>query len=172
MALAIPIAAGCLVSVALGAYGGLHQPTGRAVNIVGFSSGLAAKAWLTTVAFLLAIVQMVTAAGMWGRLGLGDKGWTAPLHRWSGRLAVLFLLPVVVHCLYALGFQSGSARVLVHSLLGCFVFGAFTAKMLALPRPDLPGWAIPALGGALSTAIVGLWLTSALWFFGTFGLTF
>jgi hypothetical protein len=171
IALGIPIAVGCLVALGLGAYGGLHHPTGRAVNIAGFSSGLAAKTWLSSVAFVLAIVQMVTAAGMWGRLGLGDKAWTAPLHRWSGRLAVLFLLPVVVHCLYALGFQTGSVRVLLHSLFGCFFFGAFTAKMLALPRSDLPGWAIPALGGALSTAIVVVWLTSAAWFFSTFGLT-
>ena len=170
-ALAIPVGAGLLVSLLLGLYAGLHVPTGRAVNLVGFSGPLAAKTWLTTIAVLFGLVQMVTAAGMWGRLGLGDASWTAPLHRWSGRLAVLVLLPVVAHCMYALGFGFESPRVLIHSLLGCLFFGAFTAKMLALPRPDLPPWAIPVLGGVLSAALVGLWLTSALWFFTTFGLT-
>ncbi len=170
-ALAIPLGIGCLVAVVLGVFGGLHHPTGRAINVAGFSSGLAAKTWLTTIALLFGIVQIITAAGMWGRLGLGDKAWTAPVHRWSGRLAVLVLLPVVVHCLYALGFQTGSPRALVHSLFGCFFFGAFTAKMLALPRHNLPGWVIPALGGALSTALVALWMTSAMWFFATYGFT-
>jgi len=170
-ALAVPVVVGCAVAVALGVYGGLHESAGRAVNLAGFSSPLAVKAWLTTAAFLLLIVQVVTAAGMWGRLGLGGRPWTAPVHRWSGRLAVLATLPVVVQCLYALGFQAGSPRVLVHSLLGCFFFGAFACKMLALPRPDLPGWVLPVVGGMVSTALVGLWLTSSLWFFTTFGLT-
>jgi hypothetical protein len=168
--LVVPVLVGCLVALALGAYGGLHQPTGRAVNVAGFSSPLTVKTWLATIALLLAVVQTVTAAGMWGRLGWADRPWTAPLHRWSGRLAVLVLLPVAVQCLYALGFQYGSVRVLVHSLLGCLFFGAFVAKMLALPRPNLPGWTIPLLGGVVAALLVALWLTSALWFFTTFGL--
>ncbi|GAA3307060.1 DUF6529 family protein [Nonomuraea dietziae] len=54
--------------------------------------------------------------------------------------------------------------MLVHSLLGCFFYGVFTAKMLALPRKGLPGWTLPLLGGGLFAALVGLWLTSSLWF--------
>lgn len=169
--LLIPFAVGSAVAVGLGTYGRLHDPSGYSINVAGFSSPLAVKTWLTTAALALAAVQVVTAAGMWGRLGLGDRAWTAPVHRWSGRLAVLVTIPVVVHCLYALGFESGSTRVLLHSLLGCFFFGVFTCKMLALPRHDLPGWALPLLGGLTTVAIVALWLTSALWFFNTFGVT-
>jgi hypothetical protein len=44
--------------------------------------------------------------------------------------------------------------------------------MLGLRRPGLPGWALPVLGGLLFTVLVGLWWTSALWFFGTFGVRF
>jgi hypothetical protein len=98
--------------------------------------------------------------------------WIGGLHRWSGRIAVLITVPVVVHCLYALGFQTAEPRVFVHSLLGCFFYGAFTAKMLLLSRTDVPGWALPAVGGALFTALVGLWFTSAFWFFTTVGVTF
>ena len=69
----------------------------------------------------------------------GGARWAGPrLHRWSGRVAVLLTVPVAVHCLYALGFQLGSPRVLVHSLVGCFFYGVFVAKMLVLPRPDAP----------------------------------
>lgn len=168
--LLIPVIAGTGLAVGLGVFGRLHDPAGYGLNLAGFSTGLAAKAWLTTAAGLLALVQVVTAAGMWGRLGLGDRTWVAPVHRWAGRLAVLACLPVAVHCLYALGFQSATPRALVHSLLGCLFFGAFATKMLALRRPGLPGWALPLVGGLVFTALVGLWLTSALWFFTTFGV--
>ena len=61
--------------------------------------------------------------------------------------------------------------VLAHSLLGCLFFGAFTTKMLALRLRSVPGWALPLLGGLLFSALAGLWLTSALWFFTTTGVT-
>jgi hypothetical protein len=107
---------------------------------------------------------------MWGWFGLGDRSWVAPLHRWSGRLAVLATLPVVTHCLHAFGFEHDNPRVLAHSLLGCLFFGAFTTKMLALRPKSVPGWAIPVLGGLLFSALAGLWLTSALWFLTTTGV--
>jgi Family of unknown function (DUF6529) len=33
----------------------------------------------------------------------------------------------------------------------------------------LPGWALPVLGGLVFTLVVGLWLSSALWFFRNVG---
>jgi hypothetical protein len=169
--LVFPVVAGVGVAVALGAYGGLHEPSRYAQDIPGFTSHLAAKAWLTTAALGLGLVQTVTAAGMWGRLGLQDRGWTAPVHRWSGRLAVLTLLPVVALCLYEFGFEAGSPRVVAHSLLGCLFFGAFATKMLALRARGLPGWAIPLVGGLVFTVLVGLWLSSSLWFFTEVGVS-
>jgi hypothetical protein len=130
------------------------------------------KVWLATVAFLFAIAQLVSALAMYGRLPLRAPSWTGTFHRWSGRIAFLFAVPVAVHCLYALGFQTFSLRVLLHSLLGCVFFGAFTVKMLTLPRKGVPGWALPVLGGLVFAALVGVWLTSALWFFTTTGIKF
>jgi hypothetical protein len=166
-------AAGSLVAVGLGVYGRLHQPTFVALNVAGFSSGTAAKAWLATIAFVLALVQLGSALVLYGRIpSITAPSWTGALHRWSGRVAVLVTVPVAVHCLYALGFQTGSTRVLVHSLFGCFFYGAFVAKMLILNKRDAPGWALPVLGGAVFTGLVALWSTSSAWFFGTSGLTF
>jgi hypothetical protein len=167
--LLVPVAVGSAVAVALGVYGRLHQPTGIAVSVAGFSGAQSVKAWLTTVVFLLAFVQLGSALSMWGKLP--QRAWTPALHRWSGRLAVLVAVPVMVHCLYALGFQDGTPRVLVHSLLGCFFFGAFATKMLLLTRRGVPGWALPVIGGLVFTGLVGLWLTSSLWFFATVGVT-
>jgi hypothetical protein len=92
------------------------------------------------------------------------------VHRWSGRGAFLLTIPVAVHCLYALGFATYDTRVLAHSLLGCFFYGAFTAKMLLLPKKKLAWWMLPVAGGAVFTALVALWLTSSVWYFTTVGV--
>jgi hypothetical protein len=75
-----------------------------------------------------------------------------------------------MHCLYALGFQTYDLRTTVHSVLGCLFFGAFTTKMLVLSKHGMPGWALPLLGGLVFTALVAVWLTSALWFFLSVGI--
>jgi uncharacterized protein DUF6529 len=170
-ALVIAFGVGSLISVGLGVYGRTHEPTFFALNLAGFSSGLAAKAWLATIAFVLAVVQLVSALVMYGRIPVRAPSWIGGLHRWSGRAAVLVTVPVAVHCLYALGFQGGEPRVLVHSLFGCFFYGAFAAKMLVL-RARVPNWTLPVLGGTVFSALTALWLTSSVWFFTTSGLTF
>ncbi len=166
--LLVAVAVGTLVSVGLGVYGRLHEPTFTALSVGGFSSGTAAKAWLGSAAFALVLVQLLSAVGMYR----GAAGWLSTVHRWSGRVAVLLTVPVAVHCLYALGFQLGEPRVLAHSFAGCFLYGVFTAKMLVLTRPGAPRWGIPVLGGVLFSALTAVWLTSSLWFFGTSGITF
>jgi hypothetical protein len=172
--LLIPLTLGAAVAVGLGAYGRLHDPTGVSINVAGFSSPLTVKVWLGTGSAALALVQLLSAFGMWGRLpGVRAGSRVASfLHRWSGRVAFLLAVPVAVHCLYALGFQGGSTRVLVHSLLGCLFFGAFTLKMLLLPKRGLAGWVLPVFGGLVFTVLIGVWATSSLWFFTTSGIKF
>ena len=169
--LVVPSLIGALVALTLGVYGRLHNPTGYAINIAGFSSPGAVKSWLATGAFVFALVQVGSALVMYGKVPrVAAPSWIGGLHRWSGRAAFLLAVPVAVHCLYALGFQHYSTRVLVHSLLGCAFFGAFTIKMLVLPKSDLPNWTLPALGALVFTALTGVWFTSAYWFFSTFGI--
>lgn len=161
---------GAAVSVVLGVFGKLHTPTGVAVNVAGFSGPLEVKVWLATLAATLAVVQLVSALTMYGKLPFRSPSWIGPLHRWSGRVAFLAAVPVAMHCLYALGFQYYDTRVLVHSLVGCLFFGAFTVKMLTLSRSGLPGWMLPLFGGLVFTGLTVLWLTSSLWFFTTVGI--
>ncbi|MFJ4789358.1 DUF6529 family protein [Streptomyces sp. NPDC088794] len=165
----IPALVAAAVAVGLGAYGKVHDPAGTAFNLAGFSSTAAVKSWLATTAFFFALVQLVSAFMVYGKLP--GPSWSATLHRWSGRIAFLVAVPVAVHCLYALGYQTYEPRVLWHSVLGCFFFGAFSAKMLLLRSERLPGWLLPLVGGLVFTALTVLWLTSALWFFRTFGVT-
>jgi hypothetical protein len=161
---------GAAVSIGAGLFGRLHTATGVAVNLAGFSSGLAAKTWLTTAAMVFGIVQLVTGMAIFGRIPLRGE-WLGPAHRWSGRIAVALVVPVAAHCLYALGFQDFSIRALVHSVLGCFFLGLFVCKMLILTRQDSPSWVLPVVGGVLFTVLVALWCTAALWFFLYRGLT-
>ncbi len=173
IAVLIAVALGALVAVGLGAFGKVHEPQFFSINVAGFSSGLAVKSWLATVAVVLALFQLASAFAMY-RLIPGGKApaWIGTAHVWSGRLAVLASVPVAVHCLYALGFESYDNRVLFHSLFGCFFYGAFVTKMVLLTRKGLPGWVIPIAGGLVFFGLVYVWLTSALWFFQTNGITF
>ncbi|MEV5983062.1 DUF6529 family protein [Streptomyces sp. NPDC052114] len=165
----VPALVAAAVAVGLGAYGKVHDPEGTAFNLAGFSSTSAVKSWLATTAFGFALLQVVSALMLYGRIP--GPSWSAALHRWSGRIAFLVAVPVAVHCLYALGYQTYSTRVMWHSLLGCFFFGAFTAKMLLLRAERLPGWLLPVVAGLVFVALTVIWLTSALWFFRTFGVT-
>jgi hypothetical protein len=161
----LPVVAGVGVAVGLGVYGRLHDAA--ALSLFGdIGRPILLKAALTSGVATLAVVQLISAFALYGRLP--SPPWTAVVHRWSGRLAVLVSVPVAVHCLYALGFQFDSPRVLAHSLLGCLFYGAFVAKMLVLGSPaPTRGWVLPLAGGLVFTALVGIWLTAALWFFLT-----
>ena len=169
--LVVPSLIGGLVALTLGLYGRLHHATGIAVNIAGFSSPGSVKSWLATGAVVFAIVQVGSALVMYGKVPrVAAPSWIGGLHQWSGRIAFLLSVPVAVHCLYALGFQNYSTRVLIHSILGCLFFGAFTVKMLVLPKRGLPGWVLPVLGAIVFAALILIWFTSAYWFFSTFGI--
>ncbi len=162
-------ATGAALSVALGAYGRVHDPTGHALFTLFFTNTLSMKAWLATVAVVLAIVQVMTALRLYGRLSWPATAprWLGDAHRLSGTLAFLFSLPVAFHCLWALGFKAhlSQARVFAHSLLGCAFYGAFAAKVIIVRSKGLPGWALPVAGALVFSVLVAVWCTSSLWFF-------
>jgi hypothetical protein len=168
-ALLMSMAVGALVAVGIGAYGAVHPPGNVAINVAGFSSFLSVKSWLATLALVLAIVQVVTALMIYGKIQANSQT-AAFLHRWSGRAAVVASIPVAAHCLYIAGFMATDARVLVHSVAGTFFYGVFAMKMLLLSTDDSPGWALPVAGSAAFAALIALWATSSLWFFTTFGV--
>lgn len=165
----IAAAVGAAVSVSLGAYGRIHNATGVPnLVFVEVRRMLPLKAWLATIAFVLAIAQLVSALAMWGKLPISGR-WVAPAHRWTGTVAFLVSLPVAYHCLWAVGFQTATTRTLLHSLFGCAFYGAFTCKMMLLRAKGLPGWTLPVAGGLLVALLTGLWLSSSLWFFTNVG---
>lgn len=165
-ALIPPALAGGAVALALGVYGRVHDATGARIVDLGFPSLAAMKSWLATIAFSLALAQLLSALAMFGHLpGLRTTPrWVPFAHRWTGTAAFLVSLPVAYHCLWSLGFQDTDTRVLAHSLLGCAVYGAFASKVTIVRSRGLPGLALPVAGGIMFAVLIGAWLTSALWF--------
>jgi hypothetical protein len=155
---------GAAVALTLGIYGHVHDPSGKLVFTLFFSSTISMKVWLATIAAGFAVVQVVLAVWIYGRLPWDAPDWAGPLHRISGRLAFLVSLPVAYHCLWSLGFQHTNTRVFVHSVLGCAFYGAFAAKVIVVRSRNLPGAALPIAGGLVFALLVVVWFTSGFWF--------
>lgn len=126
------------------------------------------KSWLASGVLALAAFQLYSALWLYGRLPIRRPSWLGRAHRASGLAAIVLSLPVAYHCLFAYGFRDFDRRTVVHSLAGCFFYGAFAAKVIAVRSRRLPGWALPVAGGTLLTLVVVLWYSAALWYFNNF----
>jgi hypothetical protein len=162
---------GAVIAICFGAYARVHDPANESVVVLFFTAQIQLKVWFATVAFALAIAQVLTAMRIYGKLGSGSApAWLGDAHKLMGTLAFLFSLPVAYHCLWSLGYTVDPTidRVFVHSLFGCLFYGAFVSKVLVVRTENLPGWALPVAGGAVFTTLVVVWFTSAAWFFTSF----
>jgi mono/diheme cytochrome c family protein len=159
-----------LVAFALGALtAGLlanHDPRSKGYFRLFFEDPIHLKAAFATAVVVLACFQLFTAAWIFRKLPWPRPAWVNPVHRWSGRLAFLLTLPIAYHCIFKLGFQDPSTRVLAHSLLGCAVYGAFASKVTIVRLHRFPRFVLPVAGGLLFAVLVGVWWTSAVWLYG------
>jgi len=172
--LAVPLVVFALVTLTIGlvARRTIREPYSTPFFHLFFKDTLHMKAWLVTAAVVLACGQLLTAARIYELLRFPPKGrFYQVVHRWSGRSAVLLTLPVAYHCVFLLGFDTHSPRVLIHSLLGSAFYGAVVAKVLIVRSTRFAAWVLPVAGGLLFSILLGLWLTSALWFFTTTALS-
>ena len=135
-----------------------------------FSDSLHLKVWFATAALALAVTQLFTAAWIFGKLSSRYSPFVAAAHRWLGRLMFACTLPVAYHCIFKLGFQTTSYRVVAHSLLGCAFYGAFAAKVTIVRLHRFPSGVMPTAGGLLFAALLSVWYTSALWLFRITGV--
>jgi hypothetical protein len=157
------------VTAALYAAGRLIQPS-YAFSMFG-ADPIPVKSLLATIALALAGVQVLLALWMYRKLPLPGPPRRVPLaHRLTGFVLFALTVPVAVHCLIAYGVQLTSVRVAIHSVAGCFFYGAFAAKVLAVHSRRLPGWVLPLAGGTLAVVLGVLWYTSALWYFNGYQL--
>jgi cytochrome c553 len=161
---AVPLLVFALVSLTAGLLAA-HDPRSKGYFRLFFSDPIHLKAGFATAAVALACFQLFTAAWIFRKLPWAKPAWVNPVHRWSGRLAFVFTLPVAYHCIFKLGLQDPSTRVLTHSLLGCAFFGAFGAKVTIVRLHRFPRPVLPVAGGLLFAVLIGVWYTSALWLY-------
>lgn len=135
-------------------------------------AAVALKSLLASIALAAAAVQVALALWLYRRLPrVGSPPRPVRLaHRITGFAVLGLTVPIAVHCLITYGVQLTSPRVAVHSLAGCFLYGAFAAKVMLVHNRRLPGWALPLAGGILAVLIGVLWYTSALWYYNSFQL--
>jgi hypothetical protein len=160
----VPVAMFALFSLTAG-FLAAHDPRAKGYFDLFFSDPIHLKSWLATLAAALALLQVLTAAWIFHKLPWRKPDWVNPMHRWSGRLVFLVTLPVAYHCIFKLGFHDEPDRVLVHSLLGSAFFGAYAAKVTIVRLRRFPGPTLPIAGGLLFAVVIGVWWTSAAWFF-------
>ena len=142
--------AAAVVAAGLYIFGSQHTPD-YSTSLFGQSGQdtLSLKSWLATGVLAFAGIQLGLALWIYGRL------------------------PFVAIAPPRVG-KSGFLGEWMLSLLGCFLYGVFVAKVLLVHSPGwrVPGWALPLLGGTLVATVAVLWYTSALWYFNDFKLPF
>jgi hypothetical protein len=178
--MAVPLtafAAGAVVALLIGVFGKVHDPSLDGTTTLGFDTVIEMKVVVSTVIGVLAVLQVIGALWIYGKLGIKAPSWLGRAHRLSGTVALLLSVFVAYHCLWALGLESGTfhdgtkvpTRTVVHGLLGCAVFGAVVVKVVAVRSKRAPGWFLPVAGGLLFTLLVVVVLTSAGWYIGEKG---
>jgi Family of unknown function (DUF6529) len=165
--LAAPVAVAAAVTAGLYVFGTQHAPDyGTSLfGKIGVDT-LPLKSWLGTALLGLAGLQLLLALWMYGRIPrLAALRAVAGGHRLVGISAFLLSLPIAYHCALAYGVQTDvETRVAVHSLAGCFFYGAFAAKVTIVRSRGLPAVALPIAGGLTFAILVAAWYTSGLWF--------
>ena len=172
--LSLPLLVAAAVTVGLYVFGTQHVPD-YSTSLFGATAAdtLPLKSWLGTGLLALAGVQVALATWMYGRLPWAGvaPGSVVTGHRVVGACALLLTFPLAYHCAFAYGVQTNvDARVAVHSLAGCFFYGAFAAKVTIVRSRRCPGWTLPAVGAVLAGLVAVLWYTSALWYFNGYRL--
>jgi hypothetical protein len=178
--MAIPLgafAAGAVIALLLGVFGKLHDPTLDGTTTLGLDTVLEMKVVVTIPIGVLAVLQVIGALWIYGKLGIAAPTWLGTAHRISGAPALLLSVFVAYHCLWALGLETGTLengekvplRTVVHGVVGCAVFGAVVVKVVAVRSRRAPGWFLPVAGGLLFALLIVVVLTSVLWYVGEHG---
>ncbi|MEE6264262.1 MULTISPECIES: DUF6529 family protein [Streptomyces] len=152
-------------------YGLVHTPEPRR-SLFGMQGPavILLKTQLGSALLGLVLIQLLLALWMYGRLpGLrAAPHRVGTAHRLIGAFAFLFSIPIAQQCIIAYGVSLTGPRQALHSLAGCFLYGAFVAKVVVVRHRRWPGWALPLAGGALVTVIVLAWYSAAFWYLNGF----
>jgi Family of unknown function (DUF6529) len=178
--LSVPLTAllaGSAVALLIGVIGKVREPSLAGTTTLGYDTVIEMKVSVSIVIGLLVVLQLLGALWLYGRLGIAAPSWLGKAHRISGTVALFLSLFVAYHCLVALGLESGTLpdghvvplRTVVHGVVGCAIFGAVVAKIMAVRSRRAPRWFLPVAGGLLVTLFVVVLSTSVVWYVGERG---
>jgi hypothetical protein len=90
------VLAGAAVSIALGVYGRVHDPTGEKPYTLFFSDTINLKVWFATAALFLAAIQVLLALRLFDKIHVPRAAppWLGDAHRLTGIVAFGLTLPV------------------------------------------------------------------------------
>ncbi len=173
--MAVPLGAfavGAVIALLVGVAGSVHDPTQDGLTSLWFDSVLGMKIALTLVVGGLALLQVVGALVLYGKLGVSAPPWLGTVHRTGGATALLLTVFVAYHCLWGLGlatYDGVPVRVVAHGVLGCVVIGALVVKVVAVRSHRAPGWFLPVAGGLLFATLIAVVWTSAILYLAEWG---
>ena len=138
-----------------------------------FDDLIEVKVWLATMIVVIAVVQVVSMALVYGWIPVSER-WKEPVatfHRWEGRTVVFIAVIIAVFCILDPGPQSEPDRQRNHTMLGIAVLALLVIKIAVVNVAPKAGAVIPVLGFAVAATFMGLWYTSsyAFWFGGGSG---
>jgi hypothetical protein len=173
--MAVPLtafAAGAVVALLVGVFGTVHDPNENGLSTLGYNTVLDMKTVVSSVVGVLAVVQLIGALWIYGKLGIRPPSWLGMAHRITGTITILLAVFVAYHCLWGLGLESGTlddgeqvpTRTVVHGVLGCAFIGAVVVKVTAVRSKRAPGWFLPVAGGLVFAIVILAVLTSAVWY--------
>jgi hypothetical protein len=173
--MAVPLtafAAGAVVALLVGVFGKVHDPDENGLSTLGYATVIDMKVAVSSVVGILAVLQVIGALWIYGKLGIAVPSWLGTVHRILGTITILLAIFVAYHCLWALGLETGTlddgeqvpTRTVVHGVLGCAFVGAVVVKVTAVRSKRAPGWFLPVAGGLVFAVLIVVLLTSTLWY--------
>ena len=125
------------------------------------------KSVVTSVVLALALVQALWMAQVRGyvRLLPFAKRRLRQWHRWGGIAVLVGALAVAVACVCGLGYRLYSIRAQAHAAMGALAILVLLLKVAIANRFRRYVRFTLALGAAAGLLILGIFVTSALWYF-------
>lgn len=155
---------GATVGAGLAIYATVHEPTGRGLVFVESASVDTAKIVLSALAVALMLAQVACGA-LAARQPDGAARQLGDLQRVFAAGGFALSLPVVFHCVWALGWPDDGVRSTAHAALGCVAYGSYLVHALGVrslgARVDRRPPVSARTGVAAAAAMTAAWATVA-----------
>lgn len=129
------------------------------------------KSVLATVLLVLALAQLgfiSTARGWVGNFGGRTLRRALLMHRIGGYIGLAVILFIAFNCFFIIKYI-GNPYKYTHITLGVLTVAILMSKVTVARACQGLKRLLPRFGVALLIAVVGTWLTSALWYLVNFG---